>query len=1225
MGAPARSMARWKKIILWAASGVVLFTVIGFFVVPPILKSFLTKTLTERLHRPTSIQHVRFNPFTWSLQVVGVVVLERDGLERFLSFEELDLNVDAMSLVRMGPVVSEVKLTQPFVSLIRNDDLTYNVSDLITEFASTAPADGGEPAPADSKPLRFSINNIQLLEGSLDFNDRPKHAHHTLRDFTVIIPFLSNLPRATDIFTEPAFFAVVNGTAVGVQGKTKPFHDSLATEVEFSLRDFEIPKYLEYLPGDLNFAVPSALLDCRIILAFTQYDTRNPTLTLTGTIDLKQVVVKTIDDRPVFNVPRVAVVLDSVDVFENKLRAKSVLVQKPHVNIRRDRSGHINLIGLGMKPASQSSVPAAEPEPSAKPAKNDGTALRLEADEFKIVDAALAWNDEMIQPPFAAKVNSLTLTVTHFTNEPGKPTGVELSLATDAGETVTQHGEVIVAPLAARGSLEVRRVPIKRYAPYYGAGLPFTVEKGIVEASTRYVYQTGPGDPVTKLSDLVVAMNSLRVRRHGDKEDLLTVPQFSVTDTEVDVEGRTIAVGGISSRNGSLLVQRTEDGTLNVARLIGGPSPAPSPSGQPGEQPNTISTASKKAKPDSRPPWLITIKKLRVDEYVVSVEDRVPAERVTVRLAPVTIAMDRFSTAKNSQAHLSVEAAIAKAGKLSVKGPVGLNPVTASLRIDLPELDMVPLQPYVTDKLRVTVASGVAATKGILRVTTTEKQEQAVQYTGEAHIHRLAVLDQGNAEDLVKFSALALTGLQASTNPLAVHVNDVTLNDLDVRLVMKEDGTANVTSLVRSGGGDQAHKPQPSPQARLVSTQPLKETGGRPPAITIGTVAVRNGRISFTDRSLKPHYSTALTQIAATVTGLTSETGKAAVVDLRAKMDDMAPLEVRGTVNPLAHDLFVDLDVDFKGMDLSPLTPYAGKYAGYAIQKGTLSLDLKYQIEGRNLDSSNKALVSQFSFGEARKSPDATNLPVKLAVSLLKDRHGDINLNIPVTGSLDDPSFSVVGVVLGIIKNLLMKAATSPFALLAAATGAGEEFSHVEFQPGSDEIDASVRKRLTTMASLLADRPEVKLDITGRVDPVRDQEALMRVFFQRKLKAQKLADLVKQGQSVPSLDSVTIEPAEFSTYLKKAYKKEDIPGKPTYIFGILRDIPDAEMERLLLSVISVTQDDLRQLAQRRAQAVKEYLVTGGPVEGERMFLVEGGTLPEEKTPGKASRVDFSIK
>ncbi|HET9868190.1 MAG TPA: DUF748 domain-containing protein, partial [Nitrospira sp.] len=362
-----------------------------------------------------------------------------------------------------------------------------------------------------------------------------------------------------------------------------------------------------------------------------------------------------------------------------------------------------------------------------------------------------------------------------------------------------------------------------------------------------------------------------------------------------------------------------------------------------------------------------------------------------------------------------------------------------------------------------------------------------------------------------------------------------------------------------------------------------------------------------------------------TLTGLTSEPGQLATGELHALVNDTAPVIMQGRLDLLADDFFADVGVQVKGVELSPLGPYADKYAGYLIKKGQLSMDLKYRIEGGTIESTNEVLVKQLAFGKETNSPEATSLPVKLAVSLLKDRSGNIKLDIPVTGSLDDPSFSVGGVILGVVKDMLVKAATSPFSLLSAAAGSDEELSHIDFPPGSAALTKAAQKRLTNMATILRDRPGIRLDIAGRVDPTRDKEALRQVFFERKLKAQKMADLVQQETPPQSVDAVSIEPSERSRYLKEAYRQEDIPGKPTYIFGILKNIPDADMERMLRSVITVTDDDLRQLAQQRAQAVKEFLMNEKTVENDRLYLVGGEALKtNEKTTGDVSRVDLAI-
>jgi flagellar motor protein MotB len=350
-----------------------------------------------------------------------------------------------------------------------------------------------------------------------------------------------------------------------------------------------------------------------------------------------------------------------------------------------------------------------------------------------------------------------------------------------------------------------------------------------------------------------------------------------------------------------------------------------------------------------------------------------------------------------------------------------------------------------------------------------------------------------------------------------------------------------------------------------------------------------------------------------------------AEVDLRGKLENYAPLEITGKINPLRNDLFVDLKIDFKDMDLSPLTPYSGRYAGYTIEKGKLFLSLKYLIVKRKLDASNNVFLDQFTFGDSVDSPDATKLPVRLAVALLKNRKGEISLDLPLSGSLDDPKFSIWGVVIKIIVNLLVKAATSPFALLGAIFGGGEELSYLEFDYGKETPDAPGEAKLKTLIKALHDRPALKLEIAGHADMEKDREALRQILFDRKVRAQKLKDLIKKGGEAPSLDNVVVDAKEYPEYLKKAYREEKFP-KPRNFIGMVKDLPVPEMEKLMYAHLQVTDDDLRLLAQRRARAVKDYLIASKQVEPERVFLVEPKALaPEKKEKQKDSRVVFVLK
>jgi hypothetical protein len=321
----------------------------------------------------------------------------------------------------------------------------------------------------------------------------------------------------------------------------------------------------------------------------------------------------------------------------------------------------------------------------------------------------------------------------------------------------------------------------------------------------------------------------------------------------------------------------------------------------------------------------------------------------------------------------------------------------------------------------------------------------------------------------------------------------------------------------------------------------------------------------------------------------------------------------------------VDLRARFNDMELSPMTPYSGKFVGYTIEKGKLSFDLKYLINKRKLDSQNYIFLDQFTLGDRVESPKATKLPVKLAIALLKDRKGEIKLDIPVTGSLDDPKFSVWSIILKVLMNLIAKAATAPFSLLGALFGGGEELSYVEFDYGSTVITEQNMKKIDTLVKALHDRPALKLDIEGHVDLEKDKEGLIQYLFNKKMKAQKLNEMVKKGQPAVPVDDVKIEPPEYEKYLKMAYKEEKFP-KPRNILGMAKDLPAPEMEKLMLTHIEIKEGDLRTLASQRAMKVKDAILKSGQVEPERIFILEPKSLgPEKKEKLKDSRVDFKLK
>jgi hypothetical protein len=400
----------------------------------------------------------------------------------------------------------------------------------------------------------------------------------------------------------------------------------------------------------------------------------------------------------------------------------------------------------------------------------------------------------------------------------------------------------------------------------------------------------------------------------------------------------------------------------------------------------------------------------------------------------------------------------------------------------------------------------------------------------------------------------------------------------------------NLTSL----NAPQAAPPQPAPAAK--KKEPL-------PPVNIGTIVLEKGRMQFTDKSIKPRYSTDLADIQGRITGISTKPDSQADIRLSAKLNRYAPFKVIGTIKPLQEKIDADIKIIFDNIDLNAFSPYSGRFIGRVIEKGRLSFDLAYTIKNNQLTSQNKVFLDQFTLGKSVASKDATSLPVGLAISLLKDRKGGIHLDLPVSGSLDDPSFKVGPVILQMLVNLLEKAATSPFALVGALIPGGADISNIPFICGTDQLSDEAVKRLDAVAGLLAEKTDLSLEIQAAADAEADREGLRQEMVMRRMRALKFNDMSKKEREGLTLEKVVIPSGEYEEYLRQAYKTEKFE-KPQGLLGISKRLPADEMKKLMAEHMQVDDDDMKELLQQRGLAVKQYLAETAKVPPERLFIID---------------------
>jgi flagellar motor protein MotB len=449
------------------------------------------------------------------------------------------------------------------------------------------------------------------------------------------------------------------------------------------------------------------------------------------------------------------------------------------------------------------------------------------------------------------------------------------------------------------------------------------------------------------------------------------------------------------------------------------------------------------------------------------------------------------------------------------------------------------------------------------------------------------------------------------------------------RVALAEDGSSNLRRLLKAPP-PKAERKEDKPaeeakteEAKAVEAKPAED--GKPaedkatettvkaprqkpqPPVSLASFQIVRGAATFTDRSVNPPVTLSVTDLDVRLRGLSNALNARSQVQIKGLVSG-GPLEINGILSPRMVNDATDVKVSSKGIDLTPLSPYCGKYAGYALDKGKLDLALEYKVAKRKLAASNSVKIDQFTFGEASNSPDATKLPVKLGLAVLQDPNGLIDLDVPIEGNVDDPNFRLGRVIWRAIGNVLLKAVTSPFNLLAKLVGGGggaEKMDVVDFQAGTADLTPSADKSLQGLSKALASRPALKVDVEGTADPAADGKTLRL----KELKRQAGADRAEKGKKGEMTDE------EYVKFVEKRWRSlapQNQSGTP----------PDpAAMEDAVLAAVQLPPESLGALRQGRAEAARARLQALG-VDPGRLFLTQGGERAKKEG---GTRVYFTLK
>ncbi|WP_429059471.1 DUF748 domain-containing protein [Aeromonas veronii] len=958
---------------------------------------------------------------------------------------------------------------------------------------------------------------------------------------------------------------------------------------------WQTPRLVQrYLPGWL-----AEHYGLQLTLGEIDVGLRNPSLTLgaTALLDAKQ--------QPIIRFEQLFITPDLQASWQQKgVVLSAVTLTKPVVLLQRltDKKGDVRLNLTDALATLLAPAPSPEPEPASAP-------LLIDIASVNVTDGHVRYQDQRkeSEPGWLPPLNleKVTLKLDNLRTEANHPTAYQLSAAINGKSSLAAHGKLDVMNGMGQGKVSLKQVELKPFAPLWAPYLKLDLAKGHANAEVEYQLKEGKQGVLWQLSKGKLTLDNWQLKKHKGDE-FARFGQLALSDLAVDGQKQSLQIGKVTLQQPLLKATLNPQQELDLADLLIEQAPAKPAKGahaanevannaapKSAQQAKTAGNG-KKHTPDK--PWQWQIKQILIDKGDLTLTESSSGKPQARQLSGLKVSLGPLGSKGEQPSKLTLATQFNQSSPLAFDGQLTLTPFTLSGDINQQGLPLTLAQPYLADLVRIKVQNGLLSSKTRLDLATTAQGDLSkLTLQGGLDINGLKVVDRADNQRLLEFNTLALTGLTYDGISQQMRIKDIALNKPFARIEINEDGTTNLQQLLL---------PQP---AATKSTQAAAGSKAPDFRFTIDQLRTEQGNLRFADRSLSQDFVADIASLGGQSRHISNIPGQRSDLAFNGKVDRYAPVTIRGGTNLLVANPILDIAVAFHNLELTTFTPYSGTYAGYAIDKGQLSMKLHYKLEGNRLEGDNDITIKKLQLGEKIKSDQAKDLPLGLAIALLSDANGVIQMNLKVKGDLDQPDFSIGNIFWDVLGNTLSKAITSPFSLLASLADGTEDLDELPFLPGDPDLTPTQQEKLVKLAQALKDRPKLSMNIRGKVNFNEERPILQRQKLERVL--------AKLTGNQADLDLLEQDPA-LQEALARAYEErfgEDLDDLADRLHldeesAALR----AQAVILLRDQQLITAKSLRNLAMRRAQNTKEFLVDSQGIAPERLFVLDSQVKEEDK-------------
>ena len=878
--------------------------------------------------------------------------------------------------------------------------------------------------------------------------------------------------------------------------------------------------------------------------------------------------------KPLLSLKRLFVDFQASSLFKRAFVFNTVSLEKPFARAIVKPDGSLNLADLLPKQ------------------KNDGPLPNVWIGDFSVIAGQVNFADQSRELKPEKILSPIAFTLKDFkTRDDGG--GFSLAAASEDNERFEWKGSLSLEPIRSKGVFKVDGFKAVSAYQFLSEELPFQMTDGSFTLNGSYDFAIKAKQGMQLTASLpAIRADKLAIRPKNGAEDWLRLPVVLVSDTRVDLGKQNASIAAVSLQALTAKAWLEPDGSLNLIKLT--------------EQGANLKKAS-------AGDWTATIGKFAIDAASIDLEDRTVKPSATFQLTPLAFSTSGISLDLDKPLQISMDSVINGVAPLHLDGVVVPSTVTADLAVEVSGMPVRQLLMYLPDYPGVDFKSGTVGAKGRLQMDA----QARIAYQGQSVIDDLTLLDLKNKSDLLSFRKATVQGVDYRQGPDKATIESITLDQPAMQVVVTPAQTINLLDLLSN------------------ATAATAQSGGKEAVadmpISVDRLVFRSGSMRFADYSIQPNFRANIEGLNGRILDISTQSDAVADIDLTGYViNKYSPVEIKGKTSIFDVEKQTDIQMAFRNIELPVFNPYSGRFAGYAIAKGKLTTELHYRINDKKLVADHHVILDQLTWGEASGSKEAVSLPIRLGTSLLKDKNGVIDLNVPVTGSLDDPQFRIGPIVWQVIKNIFVKVVSAPFSFIGSLFTGAENAQFVDFAPGSADLPEAARSSLPALAKALADKPELNLDIPAGVLADVDSNALADRRFLDALSAtgkpgknQKPYDEWEPKQQLAALETL---------YKQKFGKKPDIPkAESTAEQGeagwrekrAAKKSAEVEwLEAQLKPKYLPGEADLAALAAARGEVVQDALLKDGTLPPNRIFLATNAPLKEHE--GKV-RMELQMK